>query len=206
MSDEHKLRNSGNGQHGTAGSKESSAFPSTPSWRLPSHPFPRHAAFRRPWCQPLSHGFHAPTTIVTTHLPYCYRTTTATTTTYSHDCFLVPDARAPGTQPLAPCTQPLCHLPTRHAFAPRCRHQAVLEWEEKEHERQQALAATSAGARGGAGGDEEGARFVAYVPLPDQQAIEAKILEMKRNDLLAKYTSEALLQQQANAKQLLNKK
>lgn len=86
------------------------------------------------------------------------------------------------------------------------RTQAVLEWEEKEHERQQALAATSAGARGGAGGDEEGARFVAYVPLPDQQAIEAKILEMKRNDLLAKYTSEALLQQQANAKQLLNKK
>lgn len=49
-------------------------------------------------------------------------------------------------------------------------------------------------------------RFVAYVPLPDQQAIEAKILEMKRNDLLAKYTSEALVQKQAQARSLLNKK
>ncbi len=147
------------------------------SWPLLPHPFPLHAASPRALCWPLSHGFHAPS-----------------------------PARAPNTQPLAPCTQPLYHPPIRHYFAPPCRHQAVLEWEEKEHERQQALAATSAGARGGAGGEEEGARFVAYVPLPDQQAIEAKILEMKRNDLLAKYTSEALLQQQANAKQLLNKK
>jgi hypothetical protein len=38
------------------------------------------------------------------------------------------------------------------------------------------------------------------------QAIEAKILEMKRNDLLSKYTSEALLAQQSEAKSLLNKK
>ncbi|GIL43642.1 hypothetical protein Vafri_1315 [Volvox africanus] len=92
------------------------------------------------------------------------------------------------------------------------RMQAVLDWEEKEMERQKALSsvATHGSAGGGAGGaageGDEGARFIAYVPLPDQQAIEAKILEMKRNDLLAKYTSDALLHQQAQAKALLNKK
>ncbi|KXZ56754.1 hypothetical protein GPECTOR_1g68 [Gonium pectorale] len=88
------------------------------------------------------------------------------------------------------------------------RMQAVLDWEEKEHERQQALSSVRGGAAAAAGGaeGEEGARFVAYVPLPDQQAIEAKILEMKRNDLLSKYTSEALVQQQAEARALLNKK
>ncbi|GLC51525.1 hypothetical protein PLESTB_000511900 [Pleodorina starrii] len=89
------------------------------------------------------------------------------------------------------------------------RMQAVLEWEEKAMERQQALssvASRAAGAGGAGAGGDEGSRFVAYVPLPDQQAIEAKILEMKRNDLLSKYTSEALLQQQAQAKALLNKK
>lgn len=93
------------------------------------------------------------------------------------------------------------------------RAEAILEWEEKEHERQLALKGVSttggkggAGGRGGADDADEGARFVAYVPLPDQKAIEAKLLEMKRNDLLSKYTSEALLKDQEEAKSLLNKR
>ena len=88
--------------------------------------------------------------------------------------------------------------------------QAVLDWEEKEAERQAAVKSGAVGGKGGAGGGTGGAegeeRFIAYVPLPDQQAIEAKILEMKRTDLLSKYTSEALMHQQAEAKSLLNKK
>ncbi|PNW77216.1 hypothetical protein CHLRE_10g427150v5 [Chlamydomonas reinhardtii] len=90
------------------------------------------------------------------------------------------------------------------------RMQAVLDWEEKEAERQAAVKSGAVGGKGGAGGGTGGAegeeRFIAYVPLPDQQAIEAKILEMKRTDLLSKYTSEALMHQQAEAKSLLNKK
>ncbi|PNH08768.1 Pre-mRNA-splicing factor ISY1 [Tetrabaena socialis] len=85
---------------------------------------------------------------------------------------------------------------------------AVLDWEEREMERQAALSSVAArgGGAGGGGGEGEEERFIAYVPLPDQQAIEAKILEMKRSDLLSKYTSEALVQQQASARSLLNKK
>jgi len=49
-----------------------------------------------------------------------------------------------------------------------------------------------------------GARFVAYVPLPDQKAIEQLILEKKKADLLAKYTSESLVKEQEEAKSLLN--
>jgi pre-mRNA-splicing factor ISY1 len=49
-----------------------------------------------------------------------------------------------------------------------------------------------------------GARFVAYVPLPDQKAIEQLILEKKKADLLAKYTSDSLVKEQEEAKSLLN--
>ncbi|KAF5837178.1 Isy1-like splicing family-domain-containing protein [Dunaliella salina] len=49
-----------------------------------------------------------------------------------------------------------------------------------------------------------GARFVAYVPLPDQKAIEQLVLEKKKADLLAKYTSESLVKEQEEAKSLLN--
>jgi pre-mRNA-splicing factor ISY1 len=48
-------------------------------------------------------------------------------------------------------------------------------------------------------------QFVAYVPLPDQKAIEQMVLEKKKAELLAKYTSEALAKQQQEAKTLLNK-
>ena len=110
-----------------------------------------------------------------------------------------------GGAPSTRAPHPITELVSRAPAPPtRSRPQAVLDWEEKEHERQQALSSVAARG-GGAGGDGDEPRFIAYVPLPDLQAIEAKVLEMKRHDLLSKYTSEALLQQQAQAKSLLNK-
>eukprot|EP00951_Prasinocladus_malaysianus_P031209 scaffold297804_cov32-Prasinocladus_malaysianus.AAC.1 len=52
---------------------------------------------------------------------------------------------------------------------------------------------------------EEDNSFVAYVPLPDQKDIEKRIVDKKKADLLSKYSSAALQQTQASAKELLNK-
>jgi hypothetical protein len=55
-----------------------------------------------------------------------------------------------------------------------------------------------------AGGEDEGARFVAYVPLPEQKEIEMRVVAKKKQELLAKYASDGLIRQQEEAKQLLN--
>lgn len=47
---------------------------------------------------------------------------------------------------------------------------------------------------------------MAYVPLPDQKAIEQLVLQKKKQELLSKYTSEALAKQQEEAKSMLNKR
>lgn len=52
---------------------------------------------------------------------------------------------------------------------------------------------------------ESAPQFVAYVPLPDAQEIEARVLEGKKAALLSKYASEALQAEQAQARQLLNR-
>jgi pre-mRNA-splicing factor ISY1 len=84
--------------------------------------------------------------------------------------------------------------------------QWLEEWRAKEAEREAALADVAGGV---AGGDLEreapAPQFVAYVPLPDQALIEARVLERKKADLLNKYTSAALAQEQQSAKALLNK-
>jgi len=54
-------------------------------------------------------------------------------------------------------------------------------------------------------GDEEIDRFVAYVPLPDQKEIEAKVLERKKAALLTKYASEGLQREQQEVRALLNR-
>lgn len=84
------------------------------------------------------------------------------------------------------------------------RAQALEEWKDKEAERQAAFASI----RGGMEAEEEPqeAQFVAYVPLPDTKEIEQRVLNKKKAELLAKYTSEALLEQQSDAKAMLNKK
>lgn len=86
--------------------------------------------------------------------------------------------------------------------------QAQVEWEEKEEERLAALAnVTSKAARKQAQQQQdEEQQFVAYVPLPDQKAIEQLVLQKKKQELLSKYTSEALAKQQEDAKSLLNKR
>jgi pre-mRNA-splicing factor ISY1 len=54
--------------------------------------------------------------------------------------------------------------------------------------------------------DAEEQQFVSYVALPDNKAIELRVLEKKKQDLLAKYATEAFRSQQDEAKSLLNKK
>ncbi len=84
--------------------------------------------------------------------------------------------------------------------------QAILEWEQREQERSAAAASVAGGAVNVQTGDEDAPEFVAYVPLPDQKDIELRILEKKKRDLLAKYTSDSLQQEQEAAKAMLNKR
>jgi pre-mRNA-splicing factor ISY1 len=51
----------------------------------------------------------------------------------------------------------------------------------------------------------DGHRFTAYVPLPDQKEIEAKVLQSKKMALLSKYVSEDLLREQQEVRELLNR-
>ncbi|KAG9459830.1 hypothetical protein H6P81_004338 [Aristolochia fimbriata] len=46
--------------------------------------------------------------------------------------------------------------------------------------------------------------FVVHVPLPDEKEIEKMVVEKKKMELLSKYTSEDLLQEQLEAKAMLN--
>ncbi|KAK4793538.1 hypothetical protein SAY86_023973 [Trapa natans] len=46
--------------------------------------------------------------------------------------------------------------------------------------------------------------FVVHVPLPDEKEIERMVVEKKKMELLNKYTSEMLLEEQSEAKEMLN--
>ncbi|CAI0453200.1 unnamed protein product [Linum tenue] len=46
--------------------------------------------------------------------------------------------------------------------------------------------------------------FVVHVPLPDEKEIEKMVLEKKKMDLLSKYASDSLLEEQSEAKSMLN--
>lgn len=46
--------------------------------------------------------------------------------------------------------------------------------------------------------------FVAHVPLPDEKEIERMVVEKKKQELLSKYASDNLLEEQQEAKALLN--
>ena len=83
------------------------------------------------------------------------------------------------------------------------RAEAILDWEDKEAERQAALSLGKGGAQG-ITNEAEDSQFVAFVPLPDQKAIEQKVLEKKKQDLLAKYQTSSLIASQADAKEMLN--
>lgn len=86
--------------------------------------------------------------------------------------------------------------------------QVFQDWQEKEEERRAAMATTKAGQPGSAAHtqEQEETQFVAYVPLPDDQAIEALLVQKKKEDLMAKYASASLQREQEDAKSLLNKR
>ncbi|XP_052180528.1 uncharacterized protein LOC127793824 [Diospyros lotus] len=51
---------------------------------------------------------------------------------------------------------------------------------------------------------EKEKEFVVHVPLPDEKEIERMVVEKKKMELLSKYTSETLLEEQVEAKTMLN--
>ena len=91
------------------------------------------------------------------------------------------------------------------AGAQQCTHegawlQIVEEWQAKESERQAALSSVA----GGTPADEPAEpQYVAYVPLPDQKEIELRVVERKKAELLAKYSTPGLQKQQQEAIDLL---
>lgn len=93
---------------------------------------------------------------------------------------------------------------------------AIAEWREREEERQAALAAVRGGmadggaaaaeAEAGEADDQAAPQFVAYVPLPDQKEIEARVLESKKAALLKQYISAEEAAKQVEAAELLNRR
>ena len=82
--------------------------------------------------------------------------------------------------------------------------QALAKWQAEEQQREAALAEL-----GGKAADQIAPaemQYVAYVPLPDQKEIEQRVLEKKKAELLAKYSSASLVKEQQDAKALLNKR
>ncbi|KAF4376896.1 hypothetical protein G4B88_018436 [Cannabis sativa] len=51
---------------------------------------------------------------------------------------------------------------------------------------------------------EKEKEFIVHVPLPDDREIERMVVEKKKLELLSKYASEGLLEEQTEAKQMLN--
>lgn len=87
---------------------------------------------------------------------------------------------------------------------------AIAEYEAQEADRA-AVAGSSAAWRSGNGagdvaGAEEGAEFVAHVPLPDAAVIESMVMDKKKRDLLSKYVSPEVQAVDSESKELLNKK
>lgn len=51
---------------------------------------------------------------------------------------------------------------------------------------------------------EKEKEFVVHVPLPDEKEIEKMVLEKKKMELLSKYASDDLVEEQSEAKAMLN--
>lgn len=48
-----------------------------------------------------------------------------------------------------------------------------------------------------------GSKFIAHVPVPSQKQIEQALIERKKQELLNRYASEALVKEEESAKELL---
>ena len=79
---------------------------------------------------------------------------------------------------------------------------ALREWEAQAPVREREAAEAAAAAAMGMAGDGQTA-FVAYVPLPEQKEIEARVLEKKKAALMSKYASDSLQKEQEEARKLL---
>jgi len=96
----------------------------------------------------------------------------------------------------------------------KMRAATIQEWEEKEQLRLEDLRqankkrkAEMVNAEGSTGvGSVALDRFMAYVPLPDDKEIEARVLEKKKKDLLSKYMSEDLMRNQEKTSSMLTSK
>lgn len=93
--------------------------------------------------------------------------------------------------------------PNLIATRPRPQTQAKREWEEQAAKRQREAGAERPREEESAAPTEQ---FVAYVPLPDAEEIEARVLASKKAALLSKYASESLQQEQAQARELLRRR
>lgn len=88
----------------------------------------------------------------------------------------------------------------------RMRAAALSEWQQKETERQAALADVKGGMVNDTATANTQQEFVAYVPLPDQKEIEHRVMLKKKADLLAKYSSDASIKQQQESNAFLSKR
>jgi pre-mRNA-splicing factor ISY1 len=52
--------------------------------------------------------------------------------------------------------------------------------------------------------DEKERKFVVHVRLPDEKEIEKMVLQKKKADLLNRYVSDVLMEEQTEAKDFLN--
>eukprot|EP01026_Neomeris_dumetosa_P049088 TRINITY_DN4261_c0_g2_i1.p2 TRINITY_DN4261_c0_g2~~TRINITY_DN4261_c0_g2_i1.p2 ORF type:complete len:277 (-),score=56.66 TRINITY_DN4261_c0_g2_i1:137-967(-) len=90
----------------------------------------------------------------------------------------------------------------------KMRGKKIKEWQEQEDERLEILKTVKTGERVQIQDEEqiEAPKFVAYVPLPEKQEIERRVLEQRKKELLLKYTSEQLQEEQEEAQKMLYNK
>ena len=79
----------------------------------------------------------------------------------------------------------------------RARDQLVEQWELEQ------MAGGAPRPLESGAGEEGSEEFLAYVPLPEEEEIKKQVLEKKKADLLAKYASDGLQSEQAEAEKLL---
>ena len=82
------------------------------------------------------------------------------------------------------------------------RRAAIDEWEAEQKLRE--LESGGEYTRVKTSTDTETTRFAAHVTLPDDAHIEREVLNRKKRELLAKYKSDDLLAQEADAKKMLH--
>ena len=79
------------------------------------------------------------------------------------------------------------------------------EWEKRNESNGGGAAADQSAGTSKKMGDQEEDEFVAYVPLPDDKEIEKKVIEQKKQALLAKYVTQELQQEQDQAQAFIGR-